>query len=502
MSGKDRPNILLLLTDMQRADTIGALGNPVIRTPHLDRLCREGVGFTSAYTPCPVCVPARACLHYGQYTQRTGLHDNGRMPDDDGTSYVARLGEAGYRTHAIGKCHFTPDSHALRGFQSRESQEEIVRDPQADDYHRFLFENGFDHLTDTHGVRGEMYYIPQVAQMPARLHPTQWIGDRAEAFINEQAESDQPWYLTASFIHPHPPLAPPAPWHKLYRGPDMPLPRVPADHETYWTHINRVQNRYKYRDRGIDLQLVRMIKAYYYACVSFIDFQVGRLLAALERSGELDNTLIVFTSDHGEYLGDYHCFGKRGMHDASSRVPMIARWPEGFGRGEVCAEPVSLVDLASTFCEAGGAAPGDYDGLPLMRLADGSAEREHVFSQFQSGPTAQYMIVSRDHKYFYSAADDDEFFFDRRVDPHEMQRLPPGLPFTSNTQPFYRLRETLLNYLEATGQEEAYERTAEGKLTWRRHDPPAPVPRHPDAGLLIQDHPWADQSIPGYSAGA
>ena len=492
---RNQPNILLILTDMQRADTIGALGNPVIRTPHLDRLCREGTAFTSAYTPSPVCVPARACMHYGQYPQHTGLYNNGRMSEDDGTSYVQRLGEAGYRTHAIGKCHFTPDPHAMRGFQSRQTQEEIVHDPEKDDYLRFLFEQGYDHLTDPHGVRGEMYYIPQVAQMPARLHPTQWVGDRASEFISQNADSDQPWYLTASFIHPHPPLCPPAPWHKLYRLVDMPAPNLPPDYQQHWTRENRVQNRYKYRDQGMDLNLVRMIKAYYYACVSFIDYQVGRLIQQLEQADQLDNTLIVFTSDHGEYLGDYNCFGKRAMHDASSRVPMIARWPARLERGAVVDQPASLVDLAPTFCEAGGAPTAGYDGVSLTALANG-CDRPYVFSQHGTEGRAQYMAVGRRYKYFYSAADDEEFLYDRRQDPLETRRLP-GKPFRAEAQA--EIRSALLGFLRDTGHDAAYVESADGSLDWRRYEAPRGTPRCPDGGLIVQDHPWADQHIAGYT---
>lgn len=491
-----KPNILLLFTDMQRADTIGALGNPCIRTPALDRLCREGAAFDRAYTPCPVCVPARACLHYGVYPHRTGLYQNGRMPEDDGTSYVQRLGEAGYRTHVVGKCHFTPDCWAMRGFQSRDTQEEIS-DLEGDDYLKDLFAAGYDHLTDPHGVRGEMYYIPQPAQMSARLHPTQWIGDRALTFIDQQQQDNRPWYLTASFVHPHPPLTPPVPWHKLYRIFDVPMPNVPVDHESHWTHVNRIQNRYKYRDRGVDYQLLRMIRAYYYACISFVDYQVGRIIDRLEQLGQLDNTLIAFASDHGEYLGDYLCFGKRAMHDPSSRIPMIVRWPEVFDRGVRCGRPVSLIDLASTFCEAGGAGTEGFDGLSLAdsgKLAD----RPYVFSQHGTAGAAQYMIVSDQMKYFYSAADDQEYLYDLRCDPHETRRLPCRQPDPRQAER-QALRDALLAYLERMGHDAAYEKTEDGRLEWRRYDPPPPMPVNPDDGLIFQDHPWAEEHIRGYS---
>jgi len=357
----EQPNILLIFPDMQRADTVHALGNPVIKTPNLDRLAREGTAFTSAYSPCPVCVPARWCMHYGQYVGNSGLSSNGRMPDDNDQSIPAVLGKAGYRTQAIGKCHFTPDRHATRGFEHRLSQEEGCSKPDQDDYVRWLRDNEYNY-DEPHGTRGEMYYTPQVSLHGEADHPSQWIGDRSIDFIQEQVEAEKPWFLMSSFIHPHPPFAPPKPWHKLYRAPYMPLPNVPPDSESLWTWINRNQNRYKYRDQGIDQNLIRGIKAYYYATISFVDYQVGRILETLEEQNQLENTLILFTSDHGEYLGDYNCFGKRSMHDASSRIPMLARLPGRFPAGVRCDAPVSLVDILPTLAAA---AATDASGIGL-----------------------------------------------------------------------------------------------------------------------------------------
>lgn len=419
-----KPNILLFFTDMQRADTVHALGNPVIRTPNLDRLVREGTAFTSAYSPCPVCIPARWCMHYGQYPGRSGLYTNGRMPDDNGRSIPAVLGEAGYLTQSIGKCHFTPDKLALRGFDNRLVQEEGCSNPEVDDYVRWLRDNGYDY-DEPHGTRGEMYYTPQVSLHGEKDHPSQWIGDRTVEFVEEHSADDQPWFLFSSFIHPHPPFAPPKPWHKLYRAPYMPMPKVPPDSERLYTWINRHQNRYKYRDQGIDRNFVRLIKAYYYATISFVDYQIGRVLETLEKGGHLDNTMIVFTSDHGEYLGDYNCFGKRSMHNPASRVPMLARLPGRFEKGKVCDAPVSLVDIFPTVAAVARADVSglELDGEDLAKTVAGSTERDVVFSQFGRRQKGIYMIVGRRWKYFYSAAEQREFLFDRINDPDETRNL-------------------------------------------------------------------------------
>jgi arylsulfatase len=491
----NKPNILVLFTDMQRADTIHALGNPVISTPNLDRLVAEGTSFTNTFSPSPVCVPARCCMHYGLYPQGTGLYENGEMMEDNNASYPGILARAGYRTHGIGKVHFTPDQQALRGFQTRESQEEIMVDPDTDNYTAYLKDNGFDYV-EPHGFRGEMYYIPQVSRLPIEAHPTQWVGDRSIDFI-EQNSGKEPWLLYTSFIHPHPPFSPPTPWHKLYRAWDMPLPNVPIQFEALQTHINRVQNRYKFRDQGIDLNLMRNIKAFYYATISFIDYQVGRIIEVLEKQGVLDNTLVVFSSDHGEYLGDYECFGKRSMHDASSRVPLIVRQPERFAFDTRCDTPASLIDLFPTFTAAAGVDATQYsvDGVDLYNLASGKSDRDAVFSQFSSGPTGNYMIATRNHKYFYSAPDDIEFLFDRKTDPLET-RNRANTPFLNEVQE--KLKSRLLSFLNQQGEVAALHESNTG-LDWQRYPYSATISPNPDDGLLVQDGPGSVVPIPGYT---
>jgi len=493
-----RPNILLFFTDQQRADTIGAGGNPVIRTPSLDRLAREGVRFSSAYTPSPVCVSARCSLIHGQYAHNTGCAYNGDAMPTDRSSFMQALSDAGYRTHGIGKMHFTPDSQALRGWQTREHQEEIRRSVDQDDYLQFLQSQGYSHVHDPMGQRGEMYYMPQLAQMPAEYHATHWVGDRSIAFVREQAHSDQPWLLMSSYIHPHPPFSPPTPWNKLYRAPLMPLPKMPHQYEAFWTYMNRVQNRYKYRDNGFDYNMLRCMKAFYYACISFIDYQVGRILQALEETDQLDNTLILYTSDHGEFLGDYGCFGKRSMLNAACNIPMLARFPQRLGQGAVCDTPTSLVDIMPTMLAAADVPHADLalDGVDLAEVAAAgeasSLARRTVYSQYQHRDVGVYMALNRRWKYFYSAPDRREWLIDRTEDPDEL-RSQAGLVFRQSA--VSEMRDNLWSYYRSQGYAEPLDGQA-----WRYFPQPS-VPVDPDGGLLIQDPPWAapHQSIPGYT---
>ncbi len=486
-----RPNILLILTDQQRFDTIAALGNPHIKTPALDRLCHEGVAFTSAYSPSPVSVPARCSMHYGQYPMRTRCYENRFAMPTDRPSFMQMLTEAGYRTHGVGKCHFTPDKYALRGFQSREIQEEVPR-RDSDDYTHWLEVQGWGELPEPHGVRGEMYYVPQVSQLPQRWHPTQWVGDRSVAFIEQQREGDRPWFLFSSYVHPHPPFAPPGPWHKLYRSFNLPLPHVPDNWASLQTYINRHQNRYKYRDQGIDRHLVRNMKAHYYACISFIDYQIGRLLEALAATGQFQNTLILFTSDHGELLGDYNCFGKRSMHDSCARIPLLAALPGRFDGGGRCDRPASLVDIMPTVLAAAGVDGGGLalDGVDLAALGDGRTGRTAVYAQHEVAGKATYTVVTEDWKYAYSAPDQQEYLFARKADPGESRNCAGD---SAAQTILAQLRAQTLGWLRQGGEMAA----CDGEC-WKTY-PKLNIPADPNAGLIVQDRPGYVLNLPGYT---
>lgn len=489
------PNILFLFTDMQRADTIHALGNETIQTPALDRLVREGTAFTRCYTPSPVCVPARCSMHYGIYPQKTGVYDNEAMMPDNGRSIPAQLAAAGYHTVAIGKCHFTPDPLAKRGFDERLTQEEIVQDYTRDDYRAHLVRRGLN-PAEAHGERGPMYYIPQPSKFQGGDHPTEWIADRSIEKIRRMKETGRPWFMMTSFIHPHPPLTPPTPWTKLYPADNMPPPFRPENRDELLTYVNHAQNRFKWRDQGRDRNLERMIQSYYYATISFVDYQIGRILKELEDNGILDETLIVFSSDHGEYLGDYGCYGKRSMHEPSARVPFLVRQPGVFPANTRIDNPASLVDLLPTFLTAAGVDGAGGDGVALQTVVAGRSDRKYVYSQFGKGRRAIYLIASSDWKYIYSAGDQKELLFARSDGPNEGKN---HIGAASARGIHEEMREALLRYLRDSGDEAA--EAEGGSLRWRAQTPLNMdyLKSSPDNGLLYQDEAAGlPQSIHGY----
>lgn len=407
----DRPNLLLLFTDQQRADTVAALGNPLIRTPALDRLVREGTTFTRGYSPCPVCMPARAAMLTGLPPHVTGCVDNRHFPIDR-TSLMTLLGRWGYETHGVGKMHFAPDYRASWGFEGRDTSEELKADT---DYRRMLQAKGFAHVLEPFGSRGELYYSPQPSQLPARLHESSWVADRAVDFLARRDRS-RPFFLMASFVKPHPPFESPSPWHRLYRTVEMPAPHWPSNSADYLSRINRVQNRYKYCDRtGRNDLFFRTVKAAYYAAISFLDYNLARILSSLEDAGDLDRTLIVFASDHGEMLGDYGAVGKRCMLEASARIPLIVRHPPSFSAGKKVATPATLLDLFPTFAAAAGIPSTESsphpEGVALQQFANASDQRRIVFAQFERGWMGHYLATDGRFKYMYSAPDRREWLF-------------------------------------------------------------------------------------------
>ena len=484
-----RPNILLLYTDQQRYDTVHSLGNAVIQTPTLDRLANEGAAFTSAYCASPVCISSRCSLLLGQYAHETGCEDNIPMPQDR-VSLMQLLSEAGYQTHGVVKMHFMPDSWNLWGFDSRDYSEEGGFNPE-DDFCKSLSNAGYQHVLNPYGIRSEYYYIPQPSQLPQRLHHSWWVADKSLDFLARR-KKDQPFFLWSSFIKPHPPFENPYPWNRLYKPVEMPWPFLPPRYEELQTHWNRVQNRYKYKDQGFDGNIARATRAAYFAAISFVDYNAGRILARLEEEGELENTLVIYTSDHGEFLGDYGCWGKRSMLDPAARVPLLARYPERFAAGQQVTKVASAVDVLPTCLEAAGLrAPDDRSGVDLALLARGEADREAVLCQFQTEGKGLYALITDEWKYIWSAPDQKEWLL-RRADAQVEATNLAGHPVY---QPVVNaLRAQLTGRLSQDG----YTKVLDGQ-GWRRY-PVLEVSETPDAGQLYQEGGDVEPMLPeGYT---
>lgn len=397
-----KKHVLMLFTDQQRRDTIHALGNDKIVTPALDGIANEAIVFDRAYTPSPVCVPARMSMFAGQYCARTGNNTNDRTKVYNGEGFYSEFTKAGYNTFCVGKMHYNPDLYGSLGFRARQTQEEMAN--PNDDYTKWIKSGPFKNVADYNGQRTELYYIPQVSQLPMEAHPTQWVGDRAVEFLEQIDPDKEPVFLMASFIHPHPPFCPPAPWNKMYRGPFDVKPFIPEDFESY---ADLLRNRYTCDALGISPRRLELLHQHYYACISFVDYQISRIIDMLKKKGMYDDTIIVFSSDHGDMMGDYGSMGKRTMLDAAANIPFMMKMP---GQAhEIRHDPASLVDLAPTLLSACGIGydKAEYDGVDLM-----AESHEEVYSQYGNGTVGTYMVATGHDKLVYTAIGDHYFYFD------------------------------------------------------------------------------------------
>lgn len=398
----NKKHVLIIFTDQQRRDTIHALGNDEIITPALDAIAKEATIFERCFTPSPVCVPARYSMFSGQYCNHTGNNTNNKATVYTGKGFFSEFTEAGYNSCCVGKMHYNMDLYAPMGFRRRITQEEMAN-PEFDDYTKWLKASPYKNVFDYHGQRSELYYIPQVSQLPAEAHPTQWVGNRCVEFLDCCRPDEEPVFLVASFIHPHPPFAPPAPWNKMYRKP-IRRTFVPEDKDSY---EDLLRNKYTLDAIGISPRQLELLNQHYYACISFVDYQIGRIVDTLKKLGMYDDTIIVFSSDHGDLMGDYRSMGKRTMLDAASNIPFLIRIP-----GEtknVRSDPASLVDLAPTLLSLCGISydKKEYDGINLI-----NEQHDVVYSQYANGTIGEYMVASGHDKLVYSAIGNRYFYFD------------------------------------------------------------------------------------------
>ena len=431
-----RPNILLITSDQHRADTLGCAGHPSVHTPHLDLLAFQGTRFTNAYVDCPVCIPARTTLITGRRGHENGMPDyaerfrvNRRREDFLGS----RLTAAGYQTELVGKTHWHTEPDFRGGFEHVTWLAELKR--------RQLVETG---RAGTLVGMGFNEFPPTLSAMPRHLHPTDWCVDRAIDFLATR-ERGQPFALWVSLLDPHPPLTIHEPYFSMYRGAEMPDPVVPGwigtDAEPYDVYCNRLM----FNKRPYTAAQVRRMREVYCGMVSNLDHQLGRVLGQLQAMGDLDETLIVYSSDHGEALGDAGSFGKRTFLECSAKVPLIVRPPASWDAsiGQTSGDLVEWADLLPTLCDAAGArVPDDVTGRSLRPAVCGEAMGEHVLHG-QLGGT--HMLHDGRYKLMYCNDDGSSLCFDTRDDPHDEHPLHGEHPA--------RLRQMLIEHLTDEGHE-------------------------------------------------
>lgn len=415
-----QPNVLLIMSDQHRGDCLdfttqldGTLTH--VQTPHLRRLASEGVCFTRFHSESPVCIPARALMQTGIAPHRSRILANGDVLGADEPTLAGALGAAGYFTQAIGKMHFRPVRTA-HGLQRLWLSEEIPGTIEDDEFLQFAIAAGYGHVEEPHGIRHEMYQLPQVSQLPETHHTTAWTGRKTVEFLREHTRTrgSQPFFCWTSFQKPHPPYEPPVPWHRLYQPWAAPA-TVKSEDELNWLPSTMRRGSYQqFVDEMPDYNRLSVMWSYYFSAISFIDSWIGMILDELERLGLRENTLVIYTSDHGEHMGDHWTFGKSTFYDAAARVPGIVSWPKRLPHGAVRRQLAGLLDVVPTVLDAAGLGAGGLrpDGVSLLgAAADNAPTRDAFIGQVGKGPQAHLGVIADEWKYMYLPGDNRELLF-------------------------------------------------------------------------------------------
>ncbi|WP_106766650.1 arylsulfatase [Paenibacillus faecalis] len=435
MPAAQRPNILMIMTDQQRWDTLGCYGNEVIETVNLDALAADGTVFEHAYSPSPSCVPARASLLTGMDPWHTGILGMGAGQGPMETGFVSTLpgvlADAGYHTQGVGKMHFYPQ-RSLNGFHHTVLDESgRVEDPNFVSDYRLWFEQNktgpYDYVE--HGIHWNSW-MARPYHAPEYLHPTNWTVNESIAFLKRR-DPRKPFFLKTSFARPHSPYDAPSFYFDLYENKSLPGPFV-GD----WAHIH--DKSYDAASpvawRGVRKpEEIHRARAGYYGLIHHIDHQIGRLIQYLQREGLYGNTMIVFLSDHGDMLGDHHLWRKTYGYEGSAHIPMIIKPPQSFGKVKSrVGKPVTIQDVMPTILEFSGLAiPETVNGQSMKRLMQGenaAAEEWRTFVHGEhcacySDEQEMHYLTDGQFKYIWFPRLHSEQLFDLSGDPGECRDL-------------------------------------------------------------------------------
>lgn len=463
-----RPNILFITSDQQQYNAFG-ICKPEIKTPALDRIAKEGALLSRAYCANPTCTPSRASILTGTYPSVHGAWTLGTGLMDDQTIFSSILKEAGYRTALIGKAHFQP----LNETEEFLSCESFAHLQEHDFWRSFGQYYGFDKalLHRGHGcdkLIGESYMLwlekkglanwkeyflapggsyqkKQGATwtLPEEYHYSTWVGDECREYLKDAKEKNEPFFLWASFSDPHPPYSVPAPYDTMYDPNDIACPTYDiSEHDKNPPHYKMAfdpeADYHDYNETGYCVHMRchlrserqhREDRAAYYGMISLMDKNIGRILDALDENGLTQNTLVIFTSDHGNFLGEHGLILKGPFHyEEMIRVPFLARWPGVIPEGLRSERIVSLTDLAPTFLNAAGVTiPKRMQGKNLMDLLTGNDIQVHkgVFCENHQEPTKIFLETYVTERYKITVYFNRPWgeLFDLVEDPNEKNNL-------------------------------------------------------------------------------
>ena len=450
-------NILFLMTDQQRWDAMGSSGGWV-NTPNLDRIAGQGVRFSSAVTTSPLCVPARVTLATGTYPHNNGVW--GHIPYSvpaDADHWIREIRNLGYRTSLVGKTHLHP-----HGRSDLRDKEDLLHALGLDDVDEIggprACAVGMSHMTATWEEKGlleayradlhERYsnkpHVVRPSVLPLPDYYDVYVGQQARRYLSSY-DRDEPWFCWVSWGGPHQPWDTPEPYAGMYDPGSMPQPaKRKGDPPRPRGRIDRMFERSL---PALEADEVGAMRADYAGNVSLIDDQIGEIIKVIEERGEMDSTIIAFTSDHGEMNGDHGLVAKSNFYDGAVRVPLIVRTPGAGHSGVVNDSPAETVDLGPTLVElAGGEIGYRQFGKSLTGALDGSRHREDALSEIEG----EFMLMNDEWKIALNGQGETYMLFDRRNDPDEERNLA-GLSDYRSIADAMRLR-----ILERLAQSQAY----------------------------------------------
>ena len=454
---KQKINILFIMDDQHRGDCIGVAGADWLKTPNLDRLANEGAMFTRAYTSMPSCLPARAAVLTGLRPWNHGLLSFLTIPNKYRVEYPQMFTDAGYRTHVAGKNHFYGAKHGFQTCEVEEIDKRLRPDGlYRDDYMRWMQLNH----PDKHPKGGAPSFTDHRGNRPwpyeEEIHPTTWTAERAKAFLREY-DGNAPWMLKFSLHRPHPPFDAPKRLMDYYKAQELPKPVVGEwAEETYGEYRGSVYTSPSSAVGRYSDEEIHDSRAAYYAAITHVDEKVGEVLEVLEERGELENTLILFTSDHGDMIGDHHLWRKVYPYEPSACVPMLVRGPDSMGistpRGQKFDHLVELRDIMPTFLDAAGLPdPGTLDGDSMVKILRNPncewrkvLDLEHGAQYFVEG--AYVALTDAQYKYVYYTQSGEQELFDLKNDPKETKNITDPVMLAP-------WRARMIAFLEERGEE-------------------------------------------------
>lgn len=430
MKESTRPNLLLITTDQQRYDTLACNGNALVQTPVIDQLAAEGFRFEHAYINNPVCIPSRACIQTGRYTHQHGVRYMEEAVDSTPglptweETFMERLQVAGYRTGAAGKIHMFPPKgfHYQKLTNGQGQRWEVPYGSPfgpaqlGDEYAAWLeakTPGAYARIYEQRRSEEYQKYLTAVkSAVTFEESVDYWSTENALEFLRSN-ESGQPFFLWYSLCNPHGPVDAPGKYASLYDPADIPLT------EKYLRRPDR--------NDGLTEEIIRRWIAHYYGLCTMIDDLIGRVVAHLRESGLLDNTLIVFTSDHGDMMGDLGKFGKGNFLEEIIRTPLVVRPPQPSADPRTIGELVELIDLAPTFLDyAGLPIPDTIQGESLRPLMEtGRGGKERILCEFTNNAQTLHgkcLRTSR-YKYVYWSGRQADELYDLENDSGEWNNL-------------------------------------------------------------------------------